>query len=49
MSAHEMGPRGPDRARKAQKTPETGTQMTPVGTGIEGDSGNECGNTSVFS
>jgi hypothetical protein len=49
MSAPEMGPRGPDGARKAQKTPETGAQMSPVGTGIQGGSGNECSNTSVFS
>jgi hypothetical protein len=49
MSAHEMGPRGPNGARKAQKIPENGTQMTKVGVEIQGDSGNECGNTSVLS
>ena len=49
MSAHEMGPRGLDRARKAQKIPENGPQMSQVGVEIQGDSGNESGNTSVFS
>lgn len=49
MSGPETGQRGPNGARKAQKIPENGAQMSQDGVGIQGDRGNESGNKSVIS